>query len=81
MTTAPARDTTADVIMLSPVFSASFLRSDQNQTPLRTATTVAMTTGTNSGRSSLDGIVSSQFDSGYLFAESHFEGAKMPGFH
>jgi hypothetical protein len=58
MTIAPARDTTADVIMLSAVFNAPVLRSDQSQTPLRTATTVAMIIGTNSGRSSLAGIVS-----------------------
>jgi hypothetical protein len=81
MTTAPARDTTADVIMPSPVFSASFLMSDQSQAALRIATTVAMITGANFGRSSLAGIVSLLNSiRGYLFAESHFEGVKPPGF-
>ena len=53
---APARDTTADVVMPSPRPNESFLRSDHRQNPLIAATMTAMITGANSRRSSLEGI-------------------------
>jgi hypothetical protein len=53
---APARDTTADVIMPSPRPSESLLRSDHRQNAPIAATTLAIITGTNSRRSSSVGI-------------------------
>jgi hypothetical protein len=77
MTVAPARDTTAEVIMPSPMFSASYLRSDQSQPAPKTAIMVAMIMGTSSGRSSLIGIVSVRaLIRELLFAESPLEEVK-----
>jgi hypothetical protein len=45
---APARETTADVIMASPRAGDSLLRSDHKQNAPNAATMVAMITGTNS---------------------------------
>jgi hypothetical protein len=72
-TIAPARETTADVIMPSPSPSESFLRSDHRQSPQIATTMVAIITGTNSRRSSLAGIRFPLSIPGHVFAGIGFE--------
>ena len=73
-TVAPARETTADVIVPSPRSSESFLRSDHTKTPPIAATMVAMITGANSRRSSLAGILLALLViPGHLFTGIGFE--------
>jgi hypothetical protein len=71
--TAPARETTADVIMRSPLSSEAFLRSDQRQNAPIAATRAAIVTGANSRRSSLAGIRLALNRQGHVFAGIGFE--------
>jgi hypothetical protein len=71
---APARDTTADVIMPFPGSGASFLRSDHRQNAPIAATRLATITGTNSRRSLPEGILSNSSSiPRHLFAGIGFE--------
>src|ERR1700675_1135380 len=71
---APARETTADVIMRSPLSSEAFLRSDQRQNAPIAATTAAIVTETNSRRSSFAGIrLALNRLQGHVFAGIGFE--------
>jgi hypothetical protein len=69
---APARDTTADVMMPAPRSGESFLRSDHRQNTPIAATTAAIMTGINSRRSSVGILFLHRFQ-GHLFAGIGFE--------
>jgi hypothetical protein len=70
---APARDTTADVMMPSPRSGESFLRSDHRQNTPIAATMAAIITGINSRRSSVGILLFLHRFQGHLFAGIGFE--------